>query len=1236
MRRFWTPVIRPLVSSMRPASVLEIGAQSGALTELLLEHFRGTPTVVHSIDPVPEFDVSAWRDLYGPDRFVFHEARSLEVLGDLPPFDLVLIDGDHNWYTLFNELRALETAASKRGTEFPLVVCHDTAWPYARRDMYYDPETIPSAFRHPHAKQGMTPGFAGLVPGGGLNRHLDNAEQEGTARNGILTALEDFQVRSELDLEVRALPGMNGLGLVVPPQHAKTGGAADALRTFTSVGFMEELVEAVESERLRIEIQSQKYRLLLKRAQHVDAEAAKAERERFVQLGARLAEMEARASGLQQERDVLSRSIEDAGRSRARLEEEQAELAATAERLTGERAELEEEVSRLQSAEMARARLEDEMARLQAAHADQEERLRESEYDRRRLNRRLDERGSQADRLRDELRVGQQAAAELAASLRRVGEDVDRIDDSKAWRWGHAVTRLARRLTLRRAVGGGAVDLVRVRARAAQEAATMLADDLAPRGLAGRTDVAAPHGDAAALGGMPGERQRPVTEEASAERAHHEGLIRRIAAEVRNERATWQHGAQPVPTDALGMLVSEHPAAAEGPTVDVVVCIHDALEDVQRCLWSLLDRRGAAFRLILVNDGSEPATVSFLERMRDRNPAVTIVTNESGRNGYTVAANLGLRESTADYVVLLNSDTVVTHGWLDRIVACGESDPRIGVIGPLSNAASHQSVPLTREHGAWADNELPAWLTADATAALVAACSSRAYPRFPFVNGFCYAIKREALNRVGYFDEDRFERGYCEENDFSFRALDAGFQLAVADDAYVFHAKSRSYSSEGRTALARSHYELFLEKHGEEPVRRRVEGLEADRSLEPLRASLTPVFDDEAEFRRRFSELFPRPLEVAFVLPGLAEGSSGGAHSVYQEVRAMRSLGIPAWIALEQGAWERASRAYPDAAEVFVPYADGEDLAAKMRSADVAVATHYRSVGLVRELVERRPELLPAYYVQDYEPLFADPSSEAYQEALDSYTAVPGQVLFAKTWWLCEFVTLARGVPVRKVEPSLDREIFRAPRLRVAASDGRPLQVVAMVRPRTPRRKAALTLRVLVELQQQLAGELRVVSFGCSAEQLAGLGVPGHAAVDHRGVLTRAEMGELLQQSDVFLDCSVYQAFGRTALEAMACGCVPLVPTLGGHLEFARDGVNAIAVDTATEQTVVDAVRAVAEDRERLEQLRAQAVDTAGGYSATRAALSEYLLFEEERRRRRREPGVHAPVLRSVDAAAGQ
>ena len=97
----------------------------------------------------------------------------------------------------------------------------------------------------------------------------------------------------------------------------------------------------------------------------------------------------------------------------------------------------------------------------------------------------------------------------------------------------------------------------------------------------------------------------------------------------------------------------------------------------------------------------------------------------------------GLKASSGDYVILLNSDTIVAPGWLEALVECGQSDPRIGVLGPLSNAASFQSVPERRTPGGdWAVNSLPVGFSVEDMARLVSRLSEREFPRVPFVNGF--------------------------------------------------------------------------------------------------------------------------------------------------------------------------------------------------------------------------------------------------------------------------------------------------------------------------------------------------------------------------------------------------------------------------------------------------------------------------------------------------------------------
>jgi GT2 family glycosyltransferase/glycosyltransferase involved in cell wall biosynthesis len=661
-----------------------------------------------------------------------------------------------------------------------------------------------------------------------------------------------------------------------------------------------------------------------------------------------------------------------------------------------------------------------------------------------------------------------------------------------------------------------------------------------------------------------------------------------------------------LPSDPRGMLaVAGAPQEVGRPTVDVVVCVHDAFEDLRLCLWSLVGRATRRFRLIIVNDGSDEVTSAFLRRVAAELPAISLIERDSPPHGYTLAANAGMRVSTSGYVVLLNSDTIVPHSWLERIVDHGERHPSIGILGPLSNAATHQSVPDRRSEGEWATNPLPNWLTEDGMALILERLNPQTNTQLPFINGFCYVVKRSVIDAIGLFDEERFPAGYAEENDFSQRAREAGFRLGVVDDAYVYHAKSRSYGSRYKDT-ARQGYQLFLDKHGKDKIDALVTEMEESTTLDPIRSALRDATASPAATERELADLGGGGISIAFVLPGLSDGGSGGSHSVYQEMHGLRRIGVPARILLAAPAWERAVGAYDDAAEAFEKFEDEQDLAARTADATVIVATHFKSVAIVAALAAERDDFLPAYYIQDYEPMFKFAQASDTAEAAASYTAIPGALLFAKTHWLCNVVSRRHGVFVAKVEPSIDSSVYRPSR---SASNGGPVRIAAMLRPRTPRRQPFATASVLERLLEERPGEVEIRSFGCRSADLETITDSAAIGSAHAGLLKRAQVAELLGESDVFLDMSTYQAFGRTALEAMACGCTAVVPALGGAWEFVEDGSNALAVDTFDRDAALRALTSLVDDRDRLAELQAGARDTGARFSILRAAISEYAVL---------------------------
>jgi len=239
------------VRAVAPSSVVEIGALRGDTTMSLLQSL-GASTRLHVIDPVPQFDPAEHEQRFR-GQYVFHRDTSLRVLPALEPVDVALIDGDHNWFTVYRELQVLEAQAEASGGEPPLMVVHDIDWPYGRRDGYYDPGAIPPEYRQPYRKAGIVRHRSELADNGGVNRNLDNAIAEGTPRNGVRTAVEDFLATSEHPYEFRSVAGFHGLGILVSHQRLEESGELQGLlEELASPAWLNAHCERLEEARLEL------------------------------------------------------------------------------------------------------------------------------------------------------------------------------------------------------------------------------------------------------------------------------------------------------------------------------------------------------------------------------------------------------------------------------------------------------------------------------------------------------------------------------------------------------------------------------------------------------------------------------------------------------------------------------------------------------------------------------------------------------------------------------------------------------------------------------------------------------------------------------------------------------------------------------------------------------------------------------------------------------------------------
>ena len=228
---------------------------------------------------------------------------------------------------------------------------------------------------------------------------------------------------------------------------------------------------------------------------------------------------------------------------------------------------------------------------------------------------------------------------------------------------------------------------------------------------------------------------------------------------------------------------------ADQDFVSIIVLTHNALDYTRVCLQSVLRNTDPRHELILVDNGSSDGTPDYLHQVARSRAGCRVILNDENL-GYAAGNNRGLAVSRGKNMILLNSDTVVTEGWLERIVGAAEKNPRAGLLGPVTNNISGMQKLTTV--GYEQSNLVGLNEFADSCAKDHAGQVERTLR----LTGFCLLIKRELLARIGGLDEG-FGRGNYEDNDYCLRAHLAGYEGLIVRDCFVHHFGGASFQAAG-------------------------------------------------------------------------------------------------------------------------------------------------------------------------------------------------------------------------------------------------------------------------------------------------------------------------------------------------------------------------------------------------------------------------------------------------------
>jgi len=310
------------------------------------------------------------------------------------------------------------------------------------------------------------------------------------------------------------------------------------------------------------------------------------------------------------------------------------------------------------------------------------------------------------------------------------------------------------------------------------------------------------------------------------------GLEWRTAAEL--ARAVRRPEAAPTHAPILADVVRPHtPRPAARPrAVDVVIPVYRGRSQTLACLGSVLASIPRGTRVWVVDDASPEQDLVVALQALARRKRIRLLRQPENQD-FPAAANTGLRACAPRDAVLLNSDTLVPPGWLDRLRAAAYSAPDIGTVTPLSNDGTIVSYP---DPGG--GNAVPDLVACIATDTLAQRANGNAVIDIPTGVGFCLYLRRDCLDEAGLLREDSFAQGYGEENDLCLRAQHLGWRSVALPGLFVAHVGGQSFGSarnhllrRNLTVLNRMHpgYDALIAAHVAvdplAPARRRIDAL---------------------------------------------------------------------------------------------------------------------------------------------------------------------------------------------------------------------------------------------------------------------------------------------------------------------------------------------------------------------------------------------------------------------------
>ena len=579
---------------------------------------------------------------------------------------------------------------------------------------------------------------------------------------------------------------------------------------------------------------------------------------------------------------------------------------------------------------------------------------------------------------------------------------------------------------------------------------------------------------------------------------------------------------------------------------DIIIPIYNSPEWVKMCVYALYKNTPDEYigKVILMNDNSDELTCNCIRNLEKKYPKIEVYKNENNL-GFIKNVNRGMDKTTAEYILLLNTDCLVSKNTIPKLIDHMQKNKKIGLICPISSNAANLSYDIPEHYSYMQVNDL-------------------FYENFKGMNfdactvvGNCLMISRECMQKTGYLDEI-YGMGYGDETDYQFKAHEQGFEAKVAIDTYVYHKSEVSFGTSPEKQKRLDHNRaIFFERWGEQYNKKMQEHVKND-PIEYIKNNLK--IDKK-----------PEP-NILFFLPDIHQ-KAGGVHVIVDIVNYLNINGYFANILTER------IHEYKEIM-IFSP-SFMKDI--KEVSPKCIAGTIYPTIFFC-ETIAKHYNIPCVNFMQGYEPCFDN--GEIYSWA--ELACKNSQNILAISEFLQKKCKEDFGKEAKVIPNSINTDLLYNSDKQIKDKK----QVTFVFRDNFAKGDFILSEILKLLTLKNYNFEINVIYM---REIMFPINNNENLKINfYKGPLNRKEVSNILFKTDIFVDASLMEGFGLMALEAMAAGAVPVMSQSFGVDEYAEDNKNCFIIkEVNNAEKYVEKIEELLKDEEKLKEMSKNSQDKA-------------------------------------------